>query len=158
MSTPIIIGHERIERELFNVGVDVYKPGALKLADVRYLVPTRKWLETVFPYDCDEFIGQLQASYDEEHWDCDDFTRAAAFLAQLQNSWQTREMLQAGKLKDRASIAFGEFWYASDRHSINTAIVDDNGRLRVMFFEPQPESHVVTLKRNAIETAHFVRF
>lgn len=109
-------------------------------ADRVYSVPMLSWFEREFPVEWQKFSGSIMGRYAAEARDCDDFARAAAFVAQLLHSrW----------LGQASGLAVGEFWYesAQGNHALVAAICLQDGttNLVVAFFEPQFPGRVVGL-------------
>lgn len=110
---------------------------AVLMADDAYLLPSRAWITTVFaPAWARTKLLLGTTEYRVDSNDCDDYARLCAGYAQLLNNRTLREY--GGS---EASLAFGEFWYASatlGSHAINAFLYrDDAKRIQFGFFEPQ---------------------
>lgn len=153
MPKPVIITPERIERELVNRGIDVYSRARLAISDSQAAVPTRRWLQGPLADAWLSVMRQLQVTYSPDVWDCDDYARGAAFIAQLQHAWTPNRPANSG-------LAFGEFWYrqaAGGQHAINAAFILEKGDLDLVHFEPQT-SKLLPLTSAEIRSADFIRF
>ncbi|MHC1762892.1 MAG: hypothetical protein AB9869_01110 [Verrucomicrobiia bacterium] len=153
MPKPVIITPERIERELLNRGVDVFDNARLAISDSQSAVPTRRWLQGPLADAWLSVMRQLQVTYSPDIWDCDDYTRGAAFVAQLQHAWTPSRPANTG-------LAFGEFWYrqaAGGYHAVNSAFVYEKGNLGLVHLEPQT-GKLIELTPAEIRSAKFIRF
>lgn len=123
-------------------------------ADRNYILTTREWIKTEFSRGLTAF--QFQMGIDKwvaESNDCDKFVAAATFYAKwLSHSSPNRNV--------RASLAFGEIHYIRDRdgtaHAINFFIINENGELKVVFYEPQ-DRRIVQLSDREQFSAFFWR-
>lgn len=107
--------------------------------DEFYFIPNFYWVKDEFSKSLESLKKTLKIStWWPENNDCDNFSCAARFLANLLNTNST--MKQAG-------LAFGEFYYITRQgggHAINFFISKPDGELEVFFLEPQ-DGKIVTL-------------
>ena len=114
----------------FNVGVGVVDIVDRDYVGVDYSFVTGDFTKAL--WSAKRFFGIY--GWEAESFDCDDFARAAAALAQYLHH------KTAGRPKDTA-LAFGELWYRKDNgegHAINIFVDAGN----VFKFEPQTASFV----------------
>lgn len=130
--------------ELAVAGYGGGNSGIFDVVDRQYALMTEDFLTGEFS----KSLWSLQNFFETKQWiaesnDCDDFARAAAFLA------QTLHHRTPNKPKD-SGIAFGELWYvrdAGDAHAIDI-VKTENGYKE---YEPQTRSIV---KLSATERAN----
>lgn len=109
-------------------------------ADAFYNIPDKNWLLIEFQQSLKSFLDFFGLKkWEDQNNDCDDFARAAAYLAQILHS------RTPGREKGTA-LAVGEFHYIKENpkgaHAINFAIVK-NPDLKLVFFEPQTGEELI---------------
>jgi hypothetical protein len=112
------------------------------LSDEYYAIPTfksiEKFGERLFNFLVDNGLNQWK----EETFDCDDFAFAAKTLSSIDNS-----IFQSKTGNFDASLAFGIAFIVTNEgggHAINIAIIKENDKFTVKYFEPQ----IITTKTN----------
>lgn len=121
-------------------------------ADSDWRLPDKSWIEQEFSKTVKSIFDAYGLCYRLESWDCDDFTRFTAALAQLLNN---RTPDNRGK-----GLAIGEFWYQKDsgtRHALNICIVETEDKPVVLFYEPQTQRFVVLTEQER-SLCDYVRF
>lgn len=114
------------------------------LADAKYLLPTKRWIEQ----DFSSGLWQFQTEMGISTWvadanDCDKFSNAASFYAKWLNYSTANRNVSA-------AIAIGELYYfiggySNKGHAINFFIILGNdGQLQMVCYEPQTRK-IVTL-------------
>lgn len=126
--------------------------------DKTYSLPTQDWLTGAFGEAFDKFLFEFEESaWRPEINDCDDFSRSAAFFAQLLHKRKSKN----DPLRKETALAFGEFFYTKDSgegHAINVAIIRNiKGEHEAVFFEPQNQT-IVELTQTEKESCEFFRF
>lgn len=109
-------------------------------ADTTYILATKEWIRK----DFSDGLGTFQFQMGIDKWvsesnDCDKFSLATCFYAKwLSHSSPNRKV--------NASLAVGEIFYIQEKnssgHAINFFIVNENGAMNVLFYEPQTRSFV----------------
>lgn len=117
------------------------------VADAFYAHPSRAWVRGAFASALKTLLDGLEASvWTDSSNDCDDFARlSAAFASCLHNRTVGHER--------NTGLALGEFWYVRDAgggHAINMAIVYQDGKPELMFFEPQTQQEVKLTEREVL--------
>lgn len=122
--------------------------------DREYMHPTKGWILGDFANALRVLLSELeQTTYRIQSNDCDDFARLAAWFAQMLHNRTAPT--------SEAALAFGEFYYVQDisrkGHAINCAIVMDDGKPSLIFFEPQSQEQVYLSERE-IGTCEYFHF
>lgn len=122
-------------------------------ADKLYSVPSLRWFTEEFPRQWHQFaFSHLTETYQVEANDCDDWTRGAAFFAQLLHS----------RSKQGTALAVGEFWYEQAQgrpHALLAAVCHDGStNFVIAFVEPQGFPRAVTLQKAEYQSCIARRF
>lgn len=106
----------------------------LRLTDSKYLAPEKKWVESDFTGKFSKFLFKYNVNHwEQESFDCDKMTRAAAFYAGVLFNNSPNRIKAHGFL-------VGEIYYyktGKGRHAINICIVKDGQDYRIMLYDPQ---------------------
>lgn len=136
---------------LANLATRGIKPAVVDLSDNMYACPARRWVEDGFAHSVGSILDQLEVNrYQLEKWDCDDFARLGATVAQLLHA-RTHDG------KPGMGLAIGYFAYNDERrggHAINIAVVE-HGEL--VFFEPQTQA-LARLSEQEIQSCFRLNF
>jgi hypothetical protein len=125
-------------------------------ADQRYALPSKDWIEYQYSSSLHAMLSSLRNGvWIAEDNDCDDFARAAAFLAQYLHHNTIRKQSNTG-------LAFGEFWYikqpGGEGHAINIFVYrNKKGEISVGFYEPQ-DQQIIKLTKKEIDSCIYYRF
>lgn len=109
-------------------------------ADATYILTTKEWIRKDFSDGLGTFQFQMGINrWNAESNDCDKFSLATCFYAKwLSHSSPNRNV--------NASLAVGEIFYIQEKagsgHAINFFIVNENGVMEILFYEPQTRSFV----------------
>lgn len=123
------------------------------IRDKNYSLPSENYIKNDFAGAFRSFLFQLDSGgWRAEENDCDDFALGAAFFMNFLHHNTANKVNKTG-------IAFGEFFYEKDGagHAINVAIVREDAKIKVIFFEPQTYS-IITLTRKETESCVYWRF
>ena len=144
-----MITSQQLQEFLTESGI---QPFTVLIADDNYSLPDPQWILNDFANALRSFqLAMETATYMPEKNDCDNFTRGAAYFADVLHS-RTRDV--------QTAICFGEFWYTLDAgggHAINIAVVKNGDVMELMFFEPQTLMQL-TLSKTEIESCYAYRF
>jgi len=132
-----MIDFKEIYYGLTNLGV---KDSAITGLDVKYSVPTSKWiLDTSFSLS--NQIKSILGDWKEESRDCDDFAMSTMALMRLFHSYNNTSTA--------LPVAYFQFFKEGmGWHAINLAFVDDK---KIIFFEPQT-GQLLNLTKNEIKS------
>ena len=114
------------------------------ILDESYLIPKKSWFFGPFADSLrDNLFALGVSSWKPEVNDCDSFAVAGRHWANV---------LHARSTNIEAGISIGEFYYyknvdeMTDKHAINIAVVDNEGKLEVVFMEPQNGRKLILTK------------
>lgn len=122
-------------KDLFNLlEKEGFPNHSISLADEYFAIPTEKDIKKFGNrvYNFLSFNGL--SHWQEEIWDCDDFSLAAKFLCSVDN---VKHKKQTGS---DFAIGFGMAWVVEKEeggHAINLAVLKSNGIFVIKYFEPQ---------------------
>ncbi len=165
LRTPAAQGLPYVETTVVEYEVEGYlrkdfgiQPDYAIIADGAYALVNPDWFYGPFARSLGQFYREAGL---DDYWpgtnDCDDFTRGAAWLAQL---FYVRS--SGLSLFDFSALAVGECWYITDQgvgHVILIALVEAKPPLKLqpVFMEPQTQRKV-TLSECEIVSIKFLRF
>ena len=112
------------------VGIGIRRE-VIKTFDENYIMTTPEWITTKLGDSLNKFFFDTGIKYSYEQYDCNKFAKTASTIADW--CWVKTK-------KEGAALAFGLFGYVSGGgHMINIAVHrDENSKLYVAFYEPQP--------------------
>ncbi len=130
--------------------------GSLTL-DSTYSLPTKDWVVNDFAPKYMDFIKQMKISdYTTEENDCDNFSLAAKFYANVLHH-------QEKSMAKHTGIAFGEFGYTQSmngsNHAIDIILTQETNKTNIviLFFEPQT-GQLVNLTQKEYESCFYYIF
>lgn len=131
--------------DAFDVSIAVAAHGinasSFAIPDAKYVIPTRRWVESDFSAGLWQFQNEMGISnWSAESNDCDKFAIAASFYAKWLNHSSPNRSVAAG-------LAMGELYYlkggvTGQGHAINFFIVQVGEALQLICYEPQTRTPV----------------
>ena len=107
-----------------------------QIVDREYALPTEKWItDVLYPELWKRNQKYGLSTHRSESNDCDDASGRARLLAAELNNKTSNSGVRA--------VAFGEYHYQTrtgGEHALNFAIIKENGKFKIIFFEPQTGS------------------
>ena len=103
---------------------------AIKPADTRYVMPTRRWVTEELGRLVGQLLDQTGIKYQEEKFDCDNFAHTAVVMA----TWCWAITEDAGILP--AGTGLGGIWYQTKAGPFHFRCVGIHPEVQV--YEPQP--------------------